>query len=49
MLVLMRKPGESIRVGKDVVITVVRVVGQQVRIGIDAPKDVDTVRKEIDK
>lgn len=47
MLVLTRKPGESIVIGDDIVVTVVRVAGQKVRLGIDAPKEVRIDREEI--
>ena len=47
MLVLSRKPGEALRVGEDVEITVVEVKGDMVRIGIQAPRDVQVWRKEL--
>ena len=47
MLVLTRRPGESIMVGKDIVITVIEIKGGQVRIGIDAPRDVQVHREEV--
>lgn len=47
MLVLTRRPGESIVVGEDIVITVIEIKGGQVRIGIDAPRSVDVYREEI--
>ena len=47
MLVLTRRPGESIIVGKDIVITVIEIKGGQVRIGIDAPRDIQVHREEI--
>jgi carbon storage regulator len=47
MLVLTRKPQEKIHVGEDITITVVRVQGQSVRIGIDAPSHVSIRRGEI--
>jgi carbon storage regulator len=47
MLVLSRKPGEKIHVGSDITITVVRVDGNRVRIGIDAPAGVRLVRAEL--
>ncbi|MNJ63588.1 hypothetical protein D3C77_595020 [compost metagenome] len=40
MLILTRKVGESINIGDDITITILGVSGQQVRIGINAPKDV---------
>ncbi len=47
MLVLTRKAGESIVIGNDVVITVLEVRGGQIRIGIDAPRDIAVHRAEI--
>ena len=47
MLVLTRRPGESIVVGQDIVVTVIEIKGGQVRIGIDAPRDIDVYREEI--
>jgi carbon storage regulator len=47
MLILTRRVGETIRIGDDVTIAVVGVKGNQVRIGIEAPKDVAVHREEI--
>ena len=47
MLILTRKVGESVVVGDDVTITVLGVKGNQVRIGINAPKDVTVHREEV--
>ena len=47
MLVLTRRPGESIIVGKDIVITVLEIKGGQVRIGIDAPREIQVHREEV--
>jgi carbon storage regulator len=47
MLVLSRKPGESLRVGEDVRITVVSTASGQVRIGIEAPENVTIYREEV--
>lgn len=47
MLVLTRRPGESIRIGTDVTVTVLEVRGDQVRIGIDAPRSVTVHREEV--
>lgn len=47
MLALSRKQGESIMVGSDIEITVLEVKGDQVKIGISAPKSVPVYRKEI--
>lgn len=47
MLVLTRRTGESIVIGNDVVVTVLEVRHDQVRIGIDAPRNVQVHREEI--
>ncbi|MFC5711354.1 carbon storage regulator CsrA [Thalassorhabdus alkalitolerans] len=47
MLVLTRKPNQSIQIGEDIEIKVVAVDGDQVKLGIDAPKHIDIHRKEI--
>lgn len=47
MLVLSRKPNEKIRIGKDIVISIVSVSESQVKIGIDAPSDVKILREEL--
>lgn len=47
MLVLTRHSGEAIMIGDDVVITVLGIRGNQIRIGIKAPKDVPVHREEI--
>ena len=47
MLVLTRKQGEQIRIGKDVTITVVRTKGKTVRLGIEAPAHVNVLRGEL--
>lgn len=47
MLALSRKQGESIIVGNDIEITILEVKGEQVKIGISAPKSVPIYRKEI--
>lgn len=47
MLVLTRKPNQSIMVGDEIEISVLSVVGEKVRIGINAPHDVPVYRKEI--
>jgi carbon storage regulator len=49
MLILSRKVGEKIVIGPDVTITVVRVVGGGVRLGIEAPEGVTVDREEIAK
>ena len=47
MLILSRRVGEKLIIGNDVVVTVLEVKGNQVRIGINAPKDVPVHREEI--
>ena len=47
MLVLSRKATERIRLGDNIVITVVRVSGDRVRLGIEAPPDVLVLRDEL--
>ncbi len=47
MLVLTRKPDQSIMVGNDIEITVLEVRGEQVRLGIRAPRTVIVHRKEV--
>lgn len=49
MLVLSRKPGERILIGEDIAVTVVRIGPNTVRIGIDAPRDMNIVRDELCK
>ncbi|MGC2374097.1 MAG: carbon storage regulator CsrA [Solirubrobacteraceae bacterium] len=47
MLVLTRKPNQSIMIGDDVEVSVLSVVGEKVRIGIHAPHDIPVFRTEI--
>ena len=47
MLVLTRKESESLMIGDEVEISVLSIVGERVRIGIDAPRAVPVFRKEI--
>jgi carbon storage regulator len=47
LLILTRKIGESLMIGAEVTVTVMAVNGNQVRIGINAPKDVAVHREEV--
>ncbi len=48
MLVLSRKESEKIMLGDSIVLTIVRVTGDRVRLGIEAPEDMLILRKELD-
>lgn len=47
MLVLTRKLNESIQIGENIEITVLSVQGDQIKLGIKAPKDIEVHRKEV--
>ena len=47
MLVLTRRKNQSIMIGDDIIITVLEVKGDQVRLGITAPRDVQVYREEL--
>lgn len=47
MLVLSRKSGESIRIGRNITVKVVQCRGNRVRLGIEAPTDVEILRGEL--
>ncbi|MBN2023224.1 MAG: carbon storage regulator [Pirellulales bacterium] len=48
MLVLSRRESQRIRLGDSIVVTVVRVAGDRVRLGIEAPRDVVVLRDELE-
>ncbi len=48
MLVLSRKESEKVILGDDIVLTIVRVSGDRVRLGIQAPKDMLILRQELE-
>lgn len=47
MLVLTRKLNQSIKIGDDIEVTILAIEGEQIKIGIEAPKNVEIHRKEI--
>lgn len=47
MLVLTRKPNQSIQIGDDIEIKILAIEGDQIKIGIEAPKRVEIHRKEV--
>lgn len=47
MLILTRRPGEALIIGDDIVVQVLDVRGNQVRIGVEAPRDVAVDREEL--
>lgn len=47
MLILTRTPGETLMIGDNIKVTIADVKGNQVRIGVSAPKDVEVHRSEI--
>lgn len=49
MLVLSRKPGEQLLIGDDIVVTVNRISGNRVAIGVQAPRNVRIVRGELER
>lgn len=49
MLILTRRPGEIIRIGNDIFITVLKANPHQVSLGIKAPRDVIVLRQELDE
>ena len=49
MLVLSRKERQRIKLGDSIIVTVVRVSGEKVRLGIEAPSDILVLREELDE
>ena len=47
MLILSRKVDEKIKIGNDITITIIELHGDQVKIGVEAPKDVKVFRQEV--
>jgi carbon storage regulator len=47
MLILTRKKNETLRIGNDILVTIVDVQGDQVRLGITAPRNVSILRQEL--
>ena len=47
MLVLTRKSNQSIMIGDDIEVSVLAIMGEKVRIGIQAPRDIPVFRKEV--
>ncbi len=47
MLVLTRKPNQSIMIGDDIELSVLSIAGEKVRIGIQAPREIPVFRKEV--
>ena len=48
MLVLSRRENERLRLGDSIVITIIRIAGDKVRLGIEAPSDLLVLREELD-
>lgn len=47
MLILSRKPNQSIRIGAEITVNIVRIRGNTIQLGIDAPKDIHILRSEL--
>lgn len=47
MLVLSRRPTEQVRIGQEIMLTVVSIDGNKVRLGLDAPREIVIVRNEL--
>ena len=49
MLVLSRKKTQRLKLGSDIIVTVIEVSGEKVRLGIDAPKEITILREELEE
>lgn len=49
MLILTRKPGESVIIGNDITVTILSIRGNQARIGFSVPKEISVHREEVQK
>jgi carbon storage regulator len=47
VLILTRRPMQAVAIGSDITVTVLEIRGRQVRIGVNAPRDIQVVREEI--
>ena len=47
MLILSRKTDEKIKIGEDITLTIIEIRGDQVKIGVEAPKNVKVIRQEV--
>ena len=47
MLILTRRPTQALAIGSDITVTILEIRGSQVRIGINAPREIAVLRKEI--
>jgi carbon storage regulator len=47
VLILTRRPMQAVAIGSDITVTVLEIRGRQVRIGVNAPRDIQVLREEI--
>jgi carbon storage regulator len=47
VLILTRRPTQAVTIGSDITVTILEIRGRQVRIGVDAPRDIAVLREEI--
>lgn len=47
MLILSRKVNEKIKIGNDITLTIIEIRGDQIKVGVEAPKDVKVFRQEV--